>query len=326
MRVHGQQRHAQRFAAAIQVSLPAGPARHGRRRLALGLAPRRIGIAAVGHDLAVADLDDALGMAGHVHVVRDQDDGVAGGIQLFQDAQHFLAGVRVQRAGRLVGQDDLAAVHQRPRDADALLLAARQLAGAVIGTVAQAQAPEQFAGALVARAPLAGVDRRHFHVARRAQVRQQVVALEDEAEVLAAQFGQLVGVEFAGAAPAHAVVAAGGAVQAAQDIHQRGLARAGRANDGHHLAGLDGQVDVLEHRDGLLTRRELPAHARQGNQGTAHDQWPAAAGSAAATESTVTTRSPGCSPSSTSARTLLFMPMRTWRSSVLLSLPTTRTA
>ena len=108
---------------------------------ALGLAPRGIGIAAVGHDLAVADLDDALGMAGHVHVVRDQNDGVAGGIQLFQDAQHFLAGVRVQRAGRLVGQDDLAAVHQRPRDADALLLAARQLAGAVIGTVAQAQAP-----------------------------------------------------------------------------------------------------------------------------------------------------------------------------------------
>ena len=65
MRVHRQQRHAQRFAAAIQVSLPAGPARH-RRRLALGLAPLRIGIAAVGHDLAVADLDDALGMAGHV--------------------------------------------------------------------------------------------------------------------------------------------------------------------------------------------------------------------------------------------------------------------
>ena len=130
--------------------MAAGASRSASRRCASGL--RR------SDDLAVADLDDALGMAGHVHVVRDQDDGVTGGVQLFQDAQHFLAGVRVQRAGRLVGQDDLAAVHQRPRDADALLLAARQLAGAVIGTVAQAQAPEQFAGALVARlAPLAGV-------------------------------------------------------------------------------------------------------------------------------------------------------------------------
>jgi hypothetical protein len=38
----------------------------------------------------------------------------------------------------------------------------------------------------------AGIDRRDFHVASARQVAEQVVALEDEAEMLAAQLGQLV--------------------------------------------------------------------------------------------------------------------------------------
>jgi len=212
-----------------------------------------------------------LRVARHVHVVRDQDDGVAGRVQFFQDAQHFLARVRVQRAGRFVRQDDVAAVHQRARDTHALLLAARQLPGAMAGAVAQAQAPQQFGGALQpGLAALAGIDGRHLDVALRRQVGQQVIALENEAEVFAAQFGQFVRVQLAGAAAVHAVVAAGGAVQAAQDVHQGRLARARRADDGHHFPGLDGQVDVLEHGDGLLARGKLAADPGQRNKRSGH--------------------------------------------------------
>ena len=47
------------------------------------------------------------------------------------------------------------------------------------------------------------------------------------------------------------VVAVGGDVQTAQNIHQRGLARAGGADDGHEFALLDVQVNVLQALDAI---------------------------------------------------------------------------
>ena len=40
---------------------------------------------------------------------------------------------RIERGDRLVGQDDLGLLHQRARDGDALLLAAREVVGALGG-------------------------------------------------------------------------------------------------------------------------------------------------------------------------------------------------
>ncbi len=80
-------------------------------------------------------------MLRHVHIVGDDHHGVAALIQFAQDRQHFLAGLGVQCAGRLVRQDNFAAVDQRTGDADALLLAAGKLAGLVI--LASLQAPNR---------------------------------------------------------------------------------------------------------------------------------------------------------------------------------------
>jgi hypothetical protein len=147
---------------------------------------------------------------------------VAFGMQLAEDRHHFLAGLRVECAGRFVGQDHLAAVHQRPRDRHALLLATGQLARLVVHAITQAQPLQQLLGTRVAhRAGTAGVHRRHFHIAARIQIAQQVVALEDETEMLAAQFGQLIRLHLSGFAAGHLVAAAGGAVEAAEDVHQR---------------------------------------------------------------------------------------------------------
>jgi hypothetical protein len=57
----------------------------------------------------------------------------------------------------------------------------------VVAAVGQAQARQQLRGARAALRAGAGIDRRHFHVAGGVQVGQQVIALEDEAEVLAPQ-------------------------------------------------------------------------------------------------------------------------------------------
>src|SRR5438132_442327 len=49
--------------------------------------------------------------------------------ELLHDRQHLAHELRIQRRGRLVEQHDLGVHDQRPRDRDALLLAARKLAG-----------------------------------------------------------------------------------------------------------------------------------------------------------------------------------------------------
>jgi len=79
----------------------------------------------VGYDEAVADPDDAPGASGHFGVVGDDDDSVALGVQPFEDGQDFVARDRVQRAGRLVGQNDGWIGGDGAGDGHALLLAAR---------------------------------------------------------------------------------------------------------------------------------------------------------------------------------------------------------
>ncbi len=92
--------------------------------------------------------------------------------------------------------------------------------------VAQAQTPQQDAGPFAPRpAVAAGIDGGDLDIGDGVQVRQQVIALEDEAEMLAPQGGQLVRVELTGVDAADAIGAGGGPVQAPQDVHQRRLAR-----------------------------------------------------------------------------------------------------
>ena len=57
----------------------------------------------------------------------------------------------VEVAGRLVREENRRPHHQRARHRDALLLAARQHAGAVIQALAKADPPQQLGGARVRR-------------------------------------------------------------------------------------------------------------------------------------------------------------------------------
>ena len=91
--------------------------------------------AAVLDDLAVAQPDHPLGLLGDVGLVRDQHDGAAFFVQAREDPQDVLGGVRVEVAGRLVGEDQRGVGHDRPRDRDPLLLAAGQLGGLVVQAV-----------------------------------------------------------------------------------------------------------------------------------------------------------------------------------------------
>ena len=105
--------------------------------------------AGVGDDAAVLDLDHARRVLGDFARVRDQDHRVTLRPQVLQLLHHVGAALAVERAGRLVGQDHAAAVHQRACDRDALLLSARQLIRPMVRAVGEAEHVEEFTGACV---------------------------------------------------------------------------------------------------------------------------------------------------------------------------------
>src|SRR5919109_4509802 len=84
------------------------------------------------HDLAVVEHHDPVGHRGGVRVVGDHHHGLAELVHgLAEQPQHLVGRVRVEVAGRLVGEHHRGAVDQRTGDGDALLLAARKLGRAV---------------------------------------------------------------------------------------------------------------------------------------------------------------------------------------------------
>ena len=105
---------------------------------------------AIVDDHAVAHVDDAVRGAGEILVVRHDDDRRAVAIHLREQLDHLGAGLRVELARGLVGEQELRRVGQRARDRDALLLAARQLRRPVVVSRGKSDVGQQLARALQA--------------------------------------------------------------------------------------------------------------------------------------------------------------------------------
>ena len=108
----------------------------------------------VAQDLAVTQTDDALGVAGDLFLVRDDDDRLPGGVQFLEERDDLVGRGRVEVARWLVGEQDAGLVDERPCDRDALALPARELVGPVVQALAQAHALECFFGALAGAEPV----------------------------------------------------------------------------------------------------------------------------------------------------------------------------
>jgi hypothetical protein len=139
------------------------------------------------HDQPVGQEEDSVGdrrgarLVGHHHrrlSVR--------GHRVTQQIEDLAARPRVQVACRLVGEEDRRAGHERARDRDALLLAARELRRPMRAAVGEARLLEQLLEPTRLRL-LAGNRERQHDVLLGAQHRQQVEELKDEADVLSSQ-------------------------------------------------------------------------------------------------------------------------------------------
>jgi len=134
-----------------------------------------------------------------------------------------------------------------------LLLAAGELPGIMVLSPRQPDDPQRRQHVL---APLSarqvGQEQRQLDVLEGRQHRDEVVELEDEADVV----GPPAGDPRVGEHPQVLIVddhaAPGGPVEPGDQVEQGGLARARGAHQGEVFALLDGQVEVDEHRDAEL--------------------------------------------------------------------------
>ena len=105
--------------------------------------PARPG-ALVGVEHALVEVDHAVGPRGRLRVVRHHDDRLAELlVQAPQQLEDLVARLRVEVARGLVGDQDLRVGHDRARDRDALLLAARELPRVVVHPVGEADDRER---------------------------------------------------------------------------------------------------------------------------------------------------------------------------------------
>jgi len=201
----------------------------------------------IGLDEPVAQADDALAAIGHVLIVRDHDDGQSLFVQIIDELQDRLAGLRVKITRRLIGHDDRGIHDEGTGDGDALLLPAGQFLGAMRESIAEAdevQLLDRPNMSLLARHLL--VEERDHHVVDDRQFADQVEGLEDEADLPSAHLAQFVVRHLGDVSTIKDVRPRGRAVEAAEDVHEGALARAGRAHDRNVLAQANIEVDTRE--------------------------------------------------------------------------------
>src|SRR5262249_36338218 len=177
------------------------------------------------------------------------------------------AGRRVEVAGGLVREDHPRLDRQRARDRDALLLAARELLGEMVGPVAEAHLGEHLGGPPTGAADLSEL---RLDVLDGRERRDEVELLEHEAERPQPQPGQLVVGQVGEVAPLEEHLAVGRAVERAEELQQRRLARPPRSFEGDDAAGGDRQVDGVERPQRGRAALEEPGDATQLVEGIVH--------------------------------------------------------
>src|SRR5258708_20666198 len=138
-------------------------------------------------DAAILNVDDAMGVLGNVMLMGHQNNGIAFAVQPVKQCHDFVAGLRVEVSGRLVGENDRRTIYQCTRNGDSLPLTSGKLIGLVAHAWLHADSAQSFFGAFRTLSRRhAGVNQRQFHVVKSSGASQQVESLEYESNFLVA--------------------------------------------------------------------------------------------------------------------------------------------
>lgn len=190
---------------------------------------------------------------GQAFIVSDQDQRRAAFlVQIEQQVADALAGVAVEVAGRLVGEQHVRLGGEGAGDGYPLLFATGELARRMVQALPEPDALEQF-GRSLAGIPAAIQLQGQHHVLQGIEAVEQLERLEDEAHMLGADSGALVFVQCAQAATGQGDLTAAGQVETGQQAEQGGFSGAGTADDGQAVAFVQFQAEFVQ--DGQFTFR-----------------------------------------------------------------------
>lgn len=218
----------------------------------------------VGNDAAIGHADQALGAAGQRFIMGDDDERGAGlGAAIKDEVDNGSAGGAIEIAGGFIGKQQRGARGKRAGDGDALLFAARKLAGIVMEAVAKADGL-QFGRGAGGRIGDAGQFERGHHIFQRGHRGEQVEGLQHHPDTAAPGEGKPVFGQADEILPRHAKLAAAGAFQPREHGQQAGFAAARWAENGQHLAFWHIEIDALQNGGGFCARAECPRAERKG--------------------------------------------------------------
>src|SRR6266849_2858176 len=181
-------------------------------------------------------------------VGRDHERRAVLLVQLEHELLDVLAGGRVEVAGRLVGEEKPGALGEGACHRHALLLAPGELPRPVREPLAEPDPLEQVGRPRARRGLwLAGDQARQHDVLQRGEVAQQVVELEDEADLAVAEDRQLGLRAGEHVPPVEEEATPARLVERSQEMEEGRLADPGLAHDGDALARLDLQVEPGQH-------------------------------------------------------------------------------
>src|SRR5688572_2043496 len=204
-----------------------------------------------GPQYAVLELEHAIHARRQIGIVSDDDQARAERrVELEQQLEDTQARRPIEVARRLVGQHGGRPRHERARDGRSLALTARELARAVLEPLAESYALEKVAGFRCRlRRRHAAYEQRHRDVLERRELGQQVMELIDEAERAIAQPASIRIAQRAHRFAGDAHLACRRLIEAANELQQRRLPGARRADDRDAIAFSDRQLDAAQNLD-----------------------------------------------------------------------------
>jgi acyl-CoA thioesterase-1 len=201
-------------------------------------------------DEAVAEDDAAIGAGGEGFLVRDHDHRRALlAIHGEEQVKDCAAGGAIEIASGLVGEEDGRFEGEGAGEGDALLFAAGKLHGVVIEAALEADAVQEFAGAIAG----SGIGAREFHgqehVLLGGERGNQVVGLEDETDLAAPQERHFVLAQMRNLLAIQNYLSRSRRIEAGQQTEQGAFTAAGGSHDRGELAPGNLEIDAFENFD-----------------------------------------------------------------------------
>ncbi len=194
-------------------------------------------------DTAALDADDLIRHVFEGGVVGDHhDEAVLFCGDVVEQFEDLLARGVIEGARGLVAEEELGVFGDGAGDGDALLFTPRELGGEAHEPFAQPDLFEYLPRVEGVFANFYG----ELDVFKCREVGHEVIELEDEADVVAAVLGETLPVEGGYVAAVEKYLAGGGAIHAAEEIEEGGLARARGAEHDDEFPLFEGEGDVFE--------------------------------------------------------------------------------